>query len=88
MRLKRLIPPALLFATLLLQLSIRVQIIESGYEVERLRSSALKKDAELRRLRLELALATTPRLVSEAAEQRLHMGTVTPERVRAVSEEG
>ena len=87
-RLRRLLPPVLLFSTLLLQLCIRVEIIERGYEVERLRSSALKKDAELRQLKLELALATTPRLVSEAAEDRLLMQTLAPDRVRAISEEG
>ena len=74
----------MLFCSLLLQLCIRIEIIEQGYNVERLRSVALKKDAELRRLKLDLAFATTPKLMTDAAEKRLEMNLLTPDRVRTM----
>lgn len=85
-RMSHLLPPILLFSTLLLQLTIRIEIIEHGYEVERLRAIALQKDAQLRQLRLDLAYATRPKLLSESATKRLELGLLSPERVREIPE--
>ncbi len=86
-KLARLIPPFVLFSTLLMQLSIRLAIIEHGYELETLREQALSVDTELRQQRLELAMTTRPKLIAERAEKRLGMNLVPAVRVRTLGAE-
>jgi hypothetical protein len=84
---KHLLPPVLLFSALLLQLTIRIEIIERGYRLENLREQALKQDNHLRSERLELAFATRPKILTDEAKQRLHMLALCPQRVRQLSAE-
>src|SRR5262249_9132649 len=83
-KLAHLLPPIFLFAALLLQLIIRIEITERGYTLESLREEALKADNELRTLRLQLALVTTPTRLTDVAEQKLGMNPLCPQRVRQI----
>lgn len=85
--LKRLIAPLLLFVTLLAQISIRVRLIEEGYEFERLRVEALAKDSALRQAKMELAMVTRPGDVTEKATKRLGFVGADPVQVRALLED-
>ena len=79
---KHLIAPLLLFFTLLLQLWVRVEIVERGYRLETLRESALKQDTSLRQLRLELAYVSRPKSLTDQAGQKLGLNPLCPQRVR------
>ena len=83
-RLRAMLAPFLLFITLLAQISVRVQLVERGYELEQLRSAALGKDTELRQLKLDLALATLPTDLTRSAESRVGLRPVDPQKVRAM----
>ena len=85
-RVRNLIAPGLLFLTLLAQISIRVEIVEHGYRLEQLRESALKADASLRQLKLDLAVATRPADLTNAAQKTLGLYPVNPNHVRAMLE--
>lgn len=78
----QLLPPCLLFLALLLQLGIRVVLIERAYRLETLRQEALAKDIELRTLRADVALVTRPKDVATQANERLGLKLLSPERVR------
>ena len=86
-RLRNLIAPGLLFVTLLAQISIRVEIVEKGYQLEQLRESALKADSSLRQLKLDLAVATRPSDLTNSAQKSLDLLPVNPNHVRAMLEE-
>ena len=79
------IVPLTLFVVLLLQLWVRVNIIQSGYELEALRSNALKNDAYLRHKRLELAYLARPDVLRKRAAIELKMVPLAPQRVRWIS---
>ena len=87
-RLRFMLAPLLLFLTLLLQISVRVQIIERGYSREQLRADALRKDTELRQLKLDLALSTRPADLTRSAESRVGLKPVDPKLVRALLDKG
>ncbi len=86
-KLARLVPPFILFCTLLMQLSIRLAIIEHGYELETLRGQALTADTELRQRRLELAMSTRPKQMADRAQNKLGMSLVPALRVRTLGAE-
>ena len=67
------VPALLLFLTLVFQLWIRVGIIEASYALESTRQSAVNKDAEVRKLRSDLAVLTSPRILAERAKKELGM---------------
>lgn len=79
---RQLLPPLLLFFALVFQLSVRLTAIEGGYELERLRRSALKNDARLRELRLSYACLERPDALAQQAKDLLKMVAVTPQRIR------
>ena len=56
--LKDFIAPTILFSTLIFQLWLRIEIIEKGYKLESSREIALKNDAQLRELQMQLAKLT------------------------------
>lgn len=80
--LRRLVAPALLFFTLMLQLWIRVSIMEGGYDLERLRAQAVKSDVLLRQLKFERALVTRPGTLSGEARSRLGFEPTMPCQIR------
>ncbi|MFN8389296.1 MAG: hypothetical protein U0136_03295 [Bdellovibrionota bacterium] len=80
------VPPLILFCALLAQLVIRIEIIERGYRLESLREQALKLDNDLRSKRLELALVTRPKTLTDAATSRLGLSPLCPQRVRHIAE--
>ncbi len=73
-----------LFVSLLSQLFVRVSIIHSGYELERVRSVALKNDVELRELHLQYATLSRPTELSEIAKKSLGMVETPRDRVRSM----
>lgn len=80
----QILPPCLLFLALLLQLGIRVMLIERAYRLETLRQQALAKDVELRTLRADVALVTRPKDLAQQAGSRLGLIQLSPERVRRI----
>lgn len=80
--LRRLAAPTFLFLTLMLQLWVRVTIIEGGYDLERLRAEAVKSDALLRQLKFERALVTRPGSLTGEAARRLGFEPTMPAQIR------
>lgn len=80
-----LLPPLLLFIVLTAQLFVRLTIVHRSYELQRVRSEALRNDAELRGLRLELATLTSPSVIAERAGKELELRPVSPQRIRRVT---
>ncbi len=81
----QIVPPVMLFFALLLQLGIRVILVEKGYRLETLRQEALAKDSELRGIRASLAQRTRPSDLAEKAQQQLGMSVLSADRVRRAS---
>lgn len=79
-----LLPPMALFLTLVFHLWVRVELIETGYRIENLRQLAVNRDAEVRRLGSELAMLTTPRILSTRAKKELGMTLPTAVSVRKI----
>jgi len=79
---RRVIPLAVLFLSLLFQLFVRVQMIHTGYLVSEKRTKALSADRELRELRSELARATCPKVLIARAEKELGLTVTPPQRLR------
>lgn len=78
----RLIPGIFLFIVLALQLWVRISTIEKGYELEKLRETALKNDVRLRQLRLELAYTARPAELIKRANHELGFVALAPQRIR------
>ena len=66
----------------MLQLWVRVSIMEGGYGLERLRAEAVKSDALLRQLKFERALVTRPGTLTREAVQRLGFEPTMPVQIR------
>jgi hypothetical protein len=79
-----LLPLATLFIALLFQVVVRIQIIHAGYLVSEKRQRALELDRELRELRSELAVATSPRVLMTRAEKELGLTVTPPQRLRTI----
>jgi hypothetical protein len=74
-----------LFLTLIFQLSVRLQVTNLNYEIEQLRIEALRNDDKLRKLGLDYAYLTSPKVLSEMAEEKLGMESIAPQRVRRLT---
>lgn len=81
---RRILPFALLFISLLFQLFVRIQIIQTGYRVHNERARALELDRELRELRSQLAFATSPKQLLARAEKELGLTVTPPQRLKTV----
>ncbi|MCB0360131.1 MAG: hypothetical protein KDD44_10855 [Bdellovibrionales bacterium] len=77
-----------LFCCLLVQLGIRLSIIERGYEHEQLRAETLRLDNQLRAIDAKLAVASRTSRVRHVALQRLGLEAVPPERLRTLMSHG
>lgn len=78
----------MLFVVLCCQLVIRLEIIERGYAIERLRPVVVKNDGRLRELRFEYARLTRPATLLERSRAELGFAETTPERIRRTISEG
>lgn len=79
-----LLPGVFLFLVLVAQLSVRLQITEYSYELEQTRTEALRKDTQLRKLRLELAYVSRPQALRNEAEVRLGLVKTLPQQLRTL----
>ena len=75
---------ALLFLVLLAQLSIRVQILDTGYDIESVRTELLHSDTEYRELRMKYAFVSRPSSLGNKAQSDLGLNTTVPQRLRRV----
>ena len=82
---RRIVPAVLLFAALLSQLCIRVEIIRAGYRLEEIRSATIQNDARLRELRYRYAEATSPTVILEQAKRRLGVEPTAPQQIRRIT---
>ncbi len=71
-----------LFVVLAVQLCTRLLVTQKGYVLERTREQALQRDNTLRRLHLELAYVSRPAGAARAAEERLGLAPLVPQRMR------
>ncbi len=83
-RSNQLLPALFLFFSLLLQLVVRLEIVENGYLLESLRHQALQRDAKLRELQYELSSLTRPMMVEYRARHELEMKALSPQRIRRI----
>ena len=74
----------MLFLVLLLQIWIRVEIIQAGYRLEEVRTAALKQDAQLRELKFEYAAKASPSVVRDRAQKELGLRPMLPQAIRKV----
>jgi len=66
-----LIAVSFLFLALLCQLVVRLNVLQTCYEIESVRVNALQYDSELRELKLKFAVLTSPEKLIVEAENRL-----------------
>ena len=78
------IAPSMLFCALAFQLCIRVEIINSGYEVQYLQKAALEQDSRLRSLRYQHATLNRPSRISKSASGKLALNSLRPQQLRKV----
>ena len=77
-----------LFVALLCQLVVRLQVLQTCYEIESVRVNALEYDSELRDLKMQFAVLTRPESLAVEAENRLALTTTNRDELRAVKERG
>ena len=77
-------PAVILFLVLLLQVSVRIMLVEKSYKLEEVRSSILSNDELLREVNLELARLYDPVFMQQQARSRLGMSATPPQRIRHV----
>lgn len=82
LRMRHFFAPMLLFVVLVIQLSVRICILEKGYRLEELRRETLQNDAHLRQRRLDYAFMSRPTNLARSAERRLGMTNLTPQQIR------
>lgn len=75
-----------LFCSLLLLVSVRVNILQRSYDLENVRLSALQNDTKLRELKLEYAYQTQPARLRERAIKELGMRPLMPQQVRRINQ--
>ena len=79
---RRLVPALLVFLALVLEVWVRITILHTSYELEEVRSAALKSDARLRQLRFEIAQMTSPQELRVRAKDELGLKDTAPQRIR------
>lgn len=81
---KPVIPAFVLFFVLVLQVCVRLEFMNLGYELHLLRSEALRRDSLLRELRLQAAQLSSPSEISKRAPGELRLIPTPPQNVRRV----
>lgn len=76
---------SILFVALVLQLSIRIAIIQYSYTIEGLRQNNLDQDREIRQLRLTYETMLTPSTLRQRATDELGMIQIKPQQIRHVT---
>lgn len=80
--LTRIVPAALLVLVLSVELWVRIESLNTGYRLERLRTEALRNDALLRELTYENATLSSPIRTLERATKELGMLRTAPHQLR------
>ncbi|MCB0324043.1 MAG: hypothetical protein KDD69_10735 [Bdellovibrionales bacterium] len=83
-KVRRIVLACILFAGLLIQLGVRLAIIEEGYRLEALRRETLLNDERLRAVRLEWSTQSRPSALADAAAERLSLYATMPQRIRRI----
>lgn len=78
----RLVPSLLLFVALVAQVSVRSMVVDRAYQIEELRTQALKNDTVLRELKSRYSLLAGPSQVTERARSSLQLVPLSPQRMR------
>ena len=71
-----------LFLALLCQLVFRLKVLQTCYEIESVRVEALEYDSELRDLKLQYAVLTSPEKLIVEAENRLALTRTNANEIR------
>ena len=74
-----------LFVALFCQLSVRISVMKTAFEIEQIRQGALASDLELRQLDLEYASVSRPADIRKRAGENLQLIPVDKEALRHVS---
>lgn len=82
-RLNLILPAIILFIALLFQLTVRLEVVRLGYEVESMRLLALEKDNFLDRLKMDLAIVSRPERLSNVAT-KLELVSTERNRMRRI----
>lgn len=74
-----------LFFALFCQLSVRISVMRTAFEIENIRQSALASDLQLRQLDLQYASLSRPADIRKRANENLQLVPIEKDAVRHVS---
>jgi hypothetical protein len=78
----RILPSLCLFLVLIAQLSVRIMVVDRAYQIEELRTTALRNDVVLRELKSRYSLLAGPSQVTVRAKSTLQLVPLSPQRMR------